>query len=75
MVSVYAAAVACMIHGACHQGWFLVQNTAFLSCERDVMPLIEGHLSKDKAGNTLVWHAKGCMTGKTPPQGEMLGMF
>jgi hypothetical protein len=74
-VSVYVLAMACLVHGSCHDGWFLVKNPALIDCERDVMPMIEGHRSKDRAGNVLVWHARGCVTGNNPPQGEMLGMF
>jgi hypothetical protein len=74
-VNVYVIAMACLIHGSCHNGWFLVKNPALLRCEQDAMPMIEGHRSMDSAGNTLVWHAKSCVTSRTPPQGEMLGMF
>jgi hypothetical protein len=74
VVSVYVVATVCMVHGSCRQGWFLLKNPALFSCE-NVMPMIEGHRSRDRAGNTLIWHAKDCVTGKHPPDGEMLGMF
>jgi hypothetical protein len=74
VVSVYVVAMACMVHGACHSGWFLLKNPALSPCE-SVLPMIEGYRSKDGAGNALVWHAKSCVMGKHPPQGEMLGMF
>jgi hypothetical protein len=74
MVSVYVVAMACMVHGSCHPGWFLLKDPALFPCE-SVLSMIEGHRSKDSAGNMLVWHAKGCMSGKHPPEGQMLGMF
>jgi hypothetical protein len=74
VVSAYVVAMVCMVHSGCHQGWFLLKNPALFPCE-NALSMIEGHRSKDRAGNTLVWHAKTCVSGKHPPQGEMLGMF
>jgi len=74
VVSVFVVAMACLVHGSCHQGWFLLKNPALTPCDT-VLPMIEGHRSKDRAGNVLVWHAKGCISGNHAPQGEMLGMF
>jgi len=74
-VSVYVLAMTCLVHGSCQHGWFLVKNPALISCENDIVPMIEGRQSKDKAGNTLVWHAQGCQTRNSPPPGQMLGMF
>ena len=74
-MSVYVIAMACYIHGACHHGYFQVHNPALVDCRQEVMPMIEGHRSKDKAGNILVWHAQSCVTSATRPGGEMLGMI
>ena len=74
-MNLYVIAMACLVHGSCHSGYFLVGNPALVNCEQDLLPMIEGRQSRDKAGNTVIWHAQGCVQSKSPPHGEMLGMF
>lgn len=69
-------AMACVLNGGCTHGYFLVQNTAFVDCKKDVLPLVEGHRIKDRNGNVVIWHAESCLESKNPPANrQMLGMF
>ena len=75
-MSVYVLAMACVLHGSCQRGYFLLNNPALVSCERDVLPMVEGHSAKNKNGETVVWHAQGCVTQDFPPKNRrMMGMF
>jgi hypothetical protein len=74
-MNLYVIAMACVVHGSCSHGYFLIDNAALVNCETDVMPMIEGHQSRDKAGNIVIWHAQNCQTRNSPPPGQMLGMF
>jgi hypothetical protein len=75
-VSVYVLAMACVLHGSCQKGYFVLQNTAFVNCTKDVLPLVEGHRIKDRDGNVVIWHAESCMESKNPPANrQMMGMF
>jgi hypothetical protein len=66
-VSVYVLAMACVLHGSCQKGYFFVQHPAFVDCQSDLLPMVEGHKIKDRNGNVIVWHAEGCVTAKAPP--------
>jgi len=69
-------AMACALQGSCSHGYFLVRNPALISCESDLLPMVEGHRVKDRNGGIVVWHAEGCMESKSPPANrQMLGMF
>ena len=74
-MNLYVIAMACLVHGSCSHGYFLVGNPAFVNCQSDLMPMIEGRQTRNKAGNTVIWHAQGCVESNSPPQGQMLGMF
>jgi hypothetical protein len=75
-VSVYVLAMACVLHGSCSHGYFLVNHPALVNCETDLLPLVEGHTIKDRGGATVVWHAEGCMESRSPPQNrQMMGML
>lgn len=75
-MNVYVLAMACVVHGSCAHGYFLLDNPALVSCEREVMPMIEGRHARNKNGETVVWHAEGCTTSDVPPKNrEMMGMF
>lgn len=69
-------ALACVLHGSCQQGYFILQHPGFVDCQKDVLPMVEGHRIKDRAGNVVVWHAQSCLESKNPPANrQMLGMF
>ncbi|HEX7725907.1 MAG TPA: hypothetical protein VF410_05085 [Rhizomicrobium sp.] len=75
-MSVYVLALACVLHGSCQQGYFILQHPGFVDCQKDVLPMVEGHRIKDRAGNVVVWHAQSCLESKNPPANrQMLGMF
>jgi hypothetical protein len=75
-VSVYVLAMACVLHGGCQQGYFILQHPGLVDCQKDVLPMVEGHRIKDRAGNVVVWHAQSCLESKNPPANrQMLGMF
>jgi hypothetical protein len=68
--------MACVLHGSCQKGYFVLQNTAFVNCTKDVLPIVEGHRIKDRNGNVIIWHGESCMEAKNPPANrQMLGMF
>ncbi|HWA31789.1 MAG TPA: hypothetical protein VG867_11865 [Rhizomicrobium sp.] len=75
-MNVYVLALACVLGGSCQQGYFLLKNPAFVNCDADILPMIEGHRSKNGSGATVTWHAQGCVKSSTPPHDrQMLGMF
>ncbi|HSM97363.1 MAG TPA: hypothetical protein VLT91_15070 [Rhizomicrobium sp.] len=75
-MNVYVLAMACVLHGSCTHGYFMVEHPALVSCERDLLPMVEGHTIKDRNGTTIVWHAESCLQSKNPPQGrQMMGLF
>ena len=75
-MNVYMLAMACVVHGSCAHGYFLLGNPALVSCEGEVMPMIEGRRVKNKNGETVIWHAESCVTQDSPPKNrQMMGMF
>jgi hypothetical protein len=75
-VSVYVLAMACVLHGSCTHGYFLVEHPALVNCESDLLPMVEGHTIKDRNGTTVVWHAESCMLPNNPPKDrQMMGVF
>jgi hypothetical protein len=68
-------AMACVLHGSCSHGYFLVEHPALVNCEKDLLPMVEGHMIKDRNGTTVIWHAESCMTSNNPPSRKMMGVF
>ena len=75
-MNVYVLATACVLHGSCTHGYFLVEHPALTSCEHDLLPMVEGHTVRDRNGTTIIWHVESCLQAQNPPRDrQLMGMF
>ncbi|HEY7976774.1 MAG TPA: hypothetical protein VID67_01160 [Rhizomicrobium sp.] len=75
-MNVYVLAIACVLHGSCERGFFLIEHPGIVDCQNDVLPMVEGHTIKDRNGTIIIWHAESCLQSKNPPANRrMMGVI